>query len=219
MFNSKNSHPVLILGSIAIATIAVGCGKGSADIAITSPAVSFTGATALNSGLSSTFLSGGGFTSAAVSATDFSFCVKRVRLEGEDDEPVLSDDEDSNVAEDHGYIQFTPGLITVSDNAAVNWGTVSLPVDFKLKRIKIKVQKSPANCSGANYSVKFNGVESTEDIEFRWRFEPALDLDGATSALDLSLSGVVSALRNAGTIDATHIKQAIEGVEGSGEKH
>lgn len=220
------SHLVFGLAALS-AAMGAGCAKQStSDIAISSSAVSFTGSSArVASELpGAEFLSMPGIGSANEQLQDLthlSFCVKRVRLEGEDDEAVVKDDDDQE-SEESGYIQFTPGLITITGGAAVNWGTANLPVDFKLKRIKVKVQKSSQNCSGAEYSVKVglggNDILHTEDIEFRWRFNPALELDSATGAIELSLDSIVTALRNAAVTDASHIKQAIENTEGSGKK-
>lgn len=191
------------------AVIGTGCSRGTTDVAVSSAPVAFTGATSLNAWEAS---------SALTDTSSFKFCVKRVRLEQEDGSAVTEDKSGGTSGDDSEYIQFTPGLITVADNQEVNWGTMTIPTGFKLKRIKIKLQKSPDNCSGANYSVEYNGVTSTEDIEFRFRFEPALELDDATGALQLSLADVVSALRNAASIDASKLKQYIDAAEGSASR-
>ncbi|MCM2276449.1 MAG: hypothetical protein NDJ89_00040 [Oligoflexia bacterium] len=217
MKNRKSpTHLLAIaLGFAVMSALTTGCGKSTADIAISSDPVAFTGAAGrIDPGSSLMSLAGIG-SSALTDTTDFSFCVRRVKLEGEDDQPVKKDDETGmNGEKDPDDISFAPGLITIEPNVAVNWGVANIPVGFKLKRIKIKVHKDQDLC-GVNYSVKYNGVSQTEDIEFKFRFEPALDLDSDTSAIAVSLDSVVTALRNAGEVGVNQIKSIIEGAEGS----
>ncbi len=224
MMSSQRKQISLVIFGLSI--LATACGKQqTADVSISSAPVSFTGATSLMSvdPVSNALSFVGAPSASVVSATDFSFCVKRVKLEGEDGQPVKKDGETGESGEkDADDISFTPGLITITDNTTVDWGKMNIPVNFKLKKIKIKVKKAPSLCNGATYSVKFNGFETPEDIEFKWKFEPALELDSATGALQLSLASVVNALRTALTDSASFngadLKSHIEAIEESAEK-
>ncbi len=217
-----------LLLSITSAAL-TGCGAGTGDVTLSSGAYSTTGAVTLAAsqlGLDP----GAQFLSAFQAATvsDFKFCVKRVKLENEDGSAQKKEGEKGDGGEaDVDDIKFAPGLISVGSGTAVDWGAVNIPVGFKLRKIKVKVKKDSDLC-GVNYSVKFtsgsgsctSGCETDQDVEFKWKFEPALDLDSGTRALELSLSTVVTALRAWADSPTGSLKDKIEAdaSEGSAAK-
>ena len=153
-------------------------------------------------------------TTLSIEVDDFKVCVKRIRMQDEDGETVKSDDDDKNDGDD---IRFEPGLIDVTNGLPAEWGKVEIPTGFKLSRMQIKVKKDEALC-GVNYSVKFNAETTPQDIEFKFRFDPAIDVsDGST--LNISMAQVVEELRLRADNTVGHIgsmKERIEAVEGSG---
>lgn len=209
--------------ALGIASLTLtGCGAGATgDVTISSGAYSATSAAhldaaAVGSDPGTTFLPA--FQSATVS--DFKFCVKRVKLEDEDGSAKKKEGEKGDGGEEGvDDVKFAPGLVSVGSGAAVDWGTVNIPLGFKLRKIKIKVKKDNDLC-GVDYSVKFNSLTTDQDVEFRWKFDPALDLESGTRALELSLSTVVTALRSWADNPTGSLKDEIEkdGSEGSATK-
>jgi hypothetical protein len=178
----------------------MGCGKDGVTIG--------------NSAVSS---SSGAVRMAASSIEEFKFCVSRVRLETEEEKnasDASSTEEDDN---DGKAIEFNPGLIDLSSGAAADWGQLVIPEKAKVVRIKIKVKKNEALC-GTNYSLIYNGLSTPRDIEFRWKFDPAIDVDGTTSALRLSFQEIVAALQTSAMSDELQLKDRTEAVEGSALK-
>lgn len=208
-----------VLLVIGISAFISGCGKTkSGDVSVESGAFSTSGNALIareslseNSELFS-FLSPSDPVLAlapTTAVTDFKICVKKVKLENEDGGVEKKDDQEE--------IEFKPGLIDLSSGAAKSWGAMNIPVGFKLKKIKIKVQKDKDLC-GVDYSIKFNDQTTTEDVEFKWKFEPAIELE-AGNALTLAISSVVSALRSAGDAGTlANVKSHIESIEESGSK-
>lgn len=137
--------------------------------------------------------------------TDFKFCVTKLKLEQED-------------GASGGEVEFKPGLIDVSSGEAKTWGTAALPTTLKLKRIKVEVHKDQELCSGASYSVKFNSVTTSKDVEFVFKFEPAIEVK-AGGTVNLALTTIATTLReaaDANQLNDESLKEFIEGVEGTG---
>ncbi|MCM2323376.1 MAG: hypothetical protein NDJ90_08955 [Oligoflexia bacterium] len=207
---------ILALSLLVMMTAASGCGS-STEVMISSKAVSFTDATGRvgADALSVGFTLGDGPSIALVDATDFKLCVRRIKLFDEDGKAVKKDDETGlNGEKDPDDISFAPGLINIQNGVAQDWGVANVPAGFQLTKMTVKVHRDEGLC-GVPYSVKFNDVTQTEDVEFKFRFSPAIDLDDDTGAIALSLDAVVSALRNAASLGENNMKSYIEGVEGS----
>lgn len=198
--------------SLIIVFLLVSCGEGTrtgnsfgnSDVSITSSAYNTSGT--LNALVR--FLTLG-------SVTEFKFCIKEVRLENDDDVAIVGT---SGAAD----VRFTPGLIDVTSGNANKWGDVFLPVGFTLKRIKIKMAKDESGPCGVDYSVRFNGVESDEQIEFEWRFSPSISFTEDTPGITLSLQDFVNALitaNDASTLDSDSLKTTIEAIEESAEEN
>jgi hypothetical protein len=142
--------------------------------------------------------------------TEFKFCVARVRLESQAEKEAA--DASGSSEDDSSYTQFAPGLIDVSAGTAKDWGAVALPEKAQVVRIKVKVKKDESVC-GTDYSVMYNGMSTPRDIEFRWKFEPAIDVSAATVALRLSFDEIVAALQGSAMSDELQLKDRIEAVE------
>ncbi len=81
----------------------------------------------------------------------------------------------------------------------------------------MKVKKDQKLC-GVDYSVKFNEQSTPEDIEFKWRFKPAIRVSQGDT-LSMSLAEVVAALRTAGDEGTlASLKQHIERSEDIGKR-
>ncbi|MBI4924925.1 MAG: hypothetical protein HY843_03290 [Bdellovibrio sp.] len=211
LFKKQNLFMVFISLIVPSLLFQTGCGTTvgnpvTSDITISSDSFSLAGLGAIFITSPEVYF--------ATSVNEFKFCVKRIKLEDEDGNAKKKDGETGDDGEkDPEDIRFAPGLIDLSAGVVKDWGTVNIPIGFKLKKIKIKVKKDKTLC-GVNYSVRFNTQEASEDIEFKWKFSPALDLTNAVSALKLSFSTIMSTLRaaaDAGTL--AQIKSHIEGVE------
>lgn len=174
-----------------------GCGTRTGNPSVYSAAFSPTGGS----------LGFRGFLYGAVS--EFKFCIRRVKLEAPDDSTVGGDA--------NGEIIFQPGLIDVSSGAAAKWGEPAIPTNLQIKRMKIKLGVDQSLC-GVNYSIRFNGVSSNEEIQFRWKFDPPLNSN--VDAIELRLQAFVNALladADAGTLTSGRLKTLIEGAEETGK--
>lgn len=139
---------------------------------------------------------------------EFKFCVARIRLE-------TKAEKDANTAiDDNGSdsVVFTPGLINLSDGTAKDWGELAMPAKAQVARIKIKVKKDAALC-GVDYSLLFNGLSTPRDIEFRWNFDPPIDVDSTTKALRLSFQEIAAALLASAMNDEIQLKERIESAD------
>lgn len=173
-----------------------------------------------------------------VALQQLAICVKRVRLDGDDDQAVKKAGETGDSGEqDPDDITFKPGLVKlISGGAAISstdfkWGTASIPVGFKLKRIRMKIKKDATLCADSTfdpngdssiYGIRTgNQIFSTNsDVEFKFRFNPSIDIaDG--SAVRLTLDTFVTAIKNAAQVSditGNSLKSLIEGGEGSCDK-
>jgi hypothetical protein len=196
----------------AAALAATGCAQRVSGVTITSPGFNTSSANARLAPSGSEEASSGDL----ADVTDFRFCVKRIRLIASDGSSVARDgevDEEGNELRDE--LRFSPGLIDVSSGEQKDWGTLEMPVGFRVSEIRVKVKKDAAAC-GVNFSLSFNGETTPQDIELRWKFNPPIELDEGTQAISLSFSQVVSALRSAaasGSIGS--LKDRAEAVEGT----
>lgn len=157
---------------------------------------------------------------APADVTDFKFCVTRVRIDNDDDSARLaaqadesSDDNSDSSDDDSQDVRFAPGLIDATNGEAKEWGKITIPEGYKVKGIRVKVHRDTQLC-GVDYSVKFNDATTPQDVEFKWSFNPPLEIDGATQQLELSLKEVVAHLREAASSGSlASLKDRIEEVE------
>ena len=147
----------------------------------------------------------------APDVTDFKICIRELKLEKSDGGYADTDGS--------GSFEYKIGLVDVSNGAEKTWMTSAFPVGFTLQRIKVVVHKDESLC-GVNYSLKFNSFQSNSDVEFKFKFEPAIAV-ATGSIIKVALSTVVSTLRaaaNASSLNDQNIKDFIEGVEGTGKE-
>jgi len=142
---------------------------------------------------------------------ELKFCVARIRLENEEEKTAA----ESTAVEESSYTQFAPGLIDVTSGAAQDWGSLALPEKSQVVRLKIKVKKDESLC-GTSYSLSFNGLSTPRDIEFRWKFDPPIDVSEATKALRVSFDEIVSTLQASAMSDELQLKDRVESVEPAG---
>jgi hypothetical protein len=89
-----------------------------------------------------------------------------------------------------------------------------VPVGYSLKKLKVKMAADEGLC-GTDYSVRFNGVETTAEVQFVWKFDPPVLLEGGTT-LDLRLQAFVNGLLaevDANTLTAEELKLIVESLE------
>lgn len=196
----------LSIFAVVLAALTTGCARKTGDVTVQSSAFSTSGAALLGRSGAPFPLKGTMAVNPTTTVTDFKICVRKVKLENEDDEVEKMDDQDE--------IEFKPGLIDLTSGAAKSWGTMNVPVGFKLKKIKIKVKKDQELC-GVDYSIKFNSATTDQDVEFKWKFEPPVELD-AGNKLSLALATVVATLRQAGDAGTlASLKEHVESSEGN----
>lgn len=170
--------------------------------------------------------------------TQLAICVKRVRIDGDDDKAIKKTGEVGDNGEtDPDDIKFSPGLIKLvvagqpAASTDLTWGKVVLPLGFKVKRIRMKVKKDAALCTDSTFDP--NGDSSiygiragnqifsaNNDIEFKFKFSPSIDVaDGGV--LRVTLDAFTTALKNAvaaSDITGNSLKSVIEAAEGDAAK-
>ena len=105
-----------------------------------------------------------------------------------------------------GSFEYKIGLVDVSNGAEKTWITSAFPVGFTLQRIRVVVHKDES-LWGVNYSLKFNSFQSSSDVEFKFKFGPAIAV-ATGSIIKVALSMVVSTLRAAA--NASSLKHSVE---------
>lgn len=145
----------------------------------------------------------------SMALSDFKFCITQIKLENEDGDSV------------GGSIEARLGLIDVSNNtSSIEWGTVEVPVDFQLSKLTVEIHKDSETCSGADYSLSYKGTQLNQDIEFSFRFSPAISLDDS-DVVTLGLTNIAAAIESAydaGELDDAHITSYLESIEGEGDE-
>ena len=170
--------------------------------------------------------------------TQLAICVKRVRIDGDDDQAIKKAGEvDDDGTKDPSDIKFAPGLIKLvvasepASTGEMNWGTVTLPTGTKVKRIRLKVKKDAALCTDATFNP--NGDSSiygmrvgnavfsaNNDIEFKFTFSPSIDI-GVGTVIKLTLDTFITAIKDAvaeSDITGNNLKSVIENKEGTASK-
>lgn len=144
----------------------------------------------------------------AGAVSDFQFCITQLK--------VVSSVGDAPSASQEAIL----GLVNVSDpNAVSNWGTIELEEGATISEIHFEVHYDPQNCSAATFSASYNGQTLTKDLEFKFKFDPAISISqGAT--LELGLSQIAKAMEDAyaaGHFNDSQISNYLDStVEGTG---
>jgi len=194
----------LILGLLFTGALGVTAGCGAGNVSLQSEAFATrTGLQGTGQGAAQETIMTG------ADVIDFKLCVKSVKFEG----PI--EDDGGNGSDDTGEIEFHPGLVDLTSGEAKEWGRLTLPEGFEATRIKVKVHKDRELC-GTDYSIKFNDLTATADVEFRFRFNPPLTIKSGDK-IQLTMGSVVTTLRQAAaaaTLNLSNFKSLIENIEG-----
>ncbi len=121
----------------------------------------------------------------AAPVTDFKFCITKLKVvssvngsPGNSQEAIL-------------------GLVDVSNpNGVTDWGTIELADGSVVSEIHFELHRDPQNCSAAEYSTSYNGKTITKDLEFKFKFEPAISIRNGDT-LTLGLSKIAKAMEDA----------------------
>jgi hypothetical protein len=140
--------------------------------------------------------------------TDFKFCITQFKVKtsgttGDASEAIL-------------------GLVDLSDSALATWGNVDVAAGTEVEGMSFEIHHDPENCSGATYSLSYQGSEVQQDLEFEFEFNPAVTVVGG-DALILNLNNVATILQgaaDAGKLNNSDITSYVENnpISGSGEK-
>jgi hypothetical protein len=141
--------------------------------------------------------------------TDFQFCITKMKLKLTGDS-VESDSVEARL-----------GLIDISvQSAVVNWGNVEISEGAQLSELIMEVHYDPEVCSGATFSASYNSTTITQDLEFKFKFNPAVTIDSGDT-LSLSMSKIAEAIENAyqaGDFNNANITTYLENVYGEGSE-
>jgi hypothetical protein len=193
-----STNPRLLVLGIVLGAALSGCGH---NVTLKSEAFPLSGSTS-----ALVFLPTASVSAPTATVTDFKVCIESIRLQNDSDQVQQKDGQDD--------IAFKPGLIDLSDGKEHDWGTLSVPTGFKLKRLTVKVHQDPGEC-GVDYSIKFNDTTTQQDVELKFSWNPPTELKSGDT-LKLSLNSLIANLRaavDAGTISS--LKDRVEEVEGS----
>jgi len=147
---------------------------------------------------------------AAAAITDLRFCITQMK--------IVKDGKST----EEGAEEVSLGLVDISNQSAIEWGTINLAEGEKVKEIKFEVHKDPSKCKGVDYSVLYNnGKKLTKDLEFKFKFTKALVANhGDTIKLNFGkIAMALKAAELAGELDDTNIDKHLntnteaEGVE------
>ena len=100
-------------------------------------------------------------------------------------------------------------------------GNVELTDGETVSELQIELHRDPENCSGVNYSLLYNGSELTKDLEFKFRFDPAITAqNGDTLQLDLSvIAKAIEDASSAGQLNNEQISNFLQAnTIGTGQK-
>jgi hypothetical protein len=219
-FNLTRSFPAVAAAALASCFLPA-CGS-SQNSQVTVSSLPFNSALAAQSAGVSVAPSPAPSASASpVPITDFRVCIARIVLHGRQMQPVpapspsVSPSPGEDGDEDMDAVGFAPGLIDLSSGGTVDWGQITIPKGFRIDGIRAKVHKDKALC-GQDFSLSFNGLTTSEDIELKWRFNPPLQFDGSTTQLQLSMNEMLTAFERAVvTRNPASLKSDGEGAEGS----
>jgi len=136
----------------------------------------------------------GGPQFAVTGLSGFKFCITQIKM---------LDGSGASVQDASGASALTAvlGLIDVSAGTAINWGTITVPTGFTLGELAVEVHKDPENCSQAAYSLSYNGQQLSKDLEFKIKFNPAIQLD-SNDIVGINLDTLVTTFKSASAAGA-----------------
>lgn len=121
----------------------------------------------------------------AAPVTNFEFCITQMKVVTEGDSTAGASQE------------AILGLVDVSNaNLSSDWGTIELNEGDTISEIHFEIHKDAENCGGADYSVSYNGQKLNKDLEFKFRFSPALIVNNGDT-INLQLGVIAKAMEDA----------------------
>lgn len=141
--------------------------------------------------------------------TDFQFCITQLKVKS------------SSSSGTTAATEVVIGLVDVSDqNATINWGDFKLNSSTDISEIHFEIHSDSENCSGEDFSVSYNGVTITQDLEFKFQFDPAITIENGDT-ITLGLSPIAKAFQDAadaGEFTNEQIGPYMENIFGDAEK-
>ncbi len=200
----KTGNAVRLLGFMSLSVFSAGCLGAAAVGPVTLQSKPYGAAAAAK--VSSSV---GLFSPLALTAiSGFSFCVTKLKVEAEDGSVIQHEGSD--------LIDVKLGLIDAGTvDSSLVWGNADIPVGTTIKRIKVEIHQDPELCGGQRYSVRLNGNELTQDLEFVFKFANAKPLaagETVTFSLDPIINAYLSAF-DAGAFSDSLIGSYAEGIE------
>lgn len=148
----------------------------------------------------------------AQSVSSMSFCITQLKFEADGGDAIADDDGDD-------VFETSIGLVNIGDGSTVvNWGNVGAPIGTSIKKVKVEVHRDPEVC-GVEYSVEYNGLELSQDVEMTFTFPVAEAVeDGGTITFDLAqIASAFQSAYDAGDFSDGNITSYIENIEGGAE--
>lgn len=144
----------------------------------------------------------------AGAVTDFKFCITKLKI-------VSSADGVAGTSQ-----EAILGLVDVSDAAVSNssWGKIEIAEGATVSEVHFEVHHDSENCSAA-YSASYNGTTITQDLEFKFKFDPAITVNHGDT-LTLGLSKIAKAFedaKNAGKLNNVDISAYMQANPAVGE--
>lgn len=142
--------------------------------------------------------------------TDFKFCITKLKVVSTADGAAS------------GSQEAILGLVDISDqNVSNSWGNISLEEGSSVSEIHFEVHYDSENCSAVTYSTSYNGQTITKDLEFKFKFDPAITANNGDT-LSLGIGKIAKAMEDAhaaGKFNNTDIGAYMEAtVIGTGEE-
>lgn len=146
----------------------------------------------------------------AAPVSEFKFCITKLKVvSSENGTPGAS-------------VEAILGLIQLDDSSQTyNWGNITLIEGQSVSEIHFEVHHDPENCSGADYSALYNGQSIQQDLEFKFKFSPAITVSNGDT-ISLGISTIAKAMEDAhaaGEFNNSQITTYLESAQiGTGEK-
>ncbi|MBT4791662.1 MAG: hypothetical protein HON90_08840 [Halobacteriovoraceae bacterium] len=121
----------------------------------------------------------------AATINDFKFCITQLKV-------VTSADGQPSSSQEARL-----GLVDVSTaTVSQEWGQIELADGSQVSEIHFEVHTDAESCSGENYSVSYNSQTITKDLEFKFKFDPAVTVSNGDT-FTLGLGVIAQAIENA----------------------
>lgn len=149
----------------------------------------------------------------AAAINDFQFCITKMKIKG-------SVDGAASVS-----TEAILGLVDISNpdvEQLMGDGSIQIPEGTAISELSLEVHKDAENCSAADFSVSYQGVKLNKDLEFKFKFDPAITINHGDTLL-LGLDNVAKAFEaaaDAGQLDDQKIGAYLQAnmLPGTGEE-